>query len=117
MDGQRNKLQEDARLRILHLLQENRELSQLDPAKAVGSSVSRIHDMHNTLIETGLVKLENFTTAEEKRRYAHSGDSQSSMMLATATLRCWPWRAGEVSRLKRPGNYSSPRRCAGAAVA
>jgi EPS-associated MarR family transcriptional regulator len=71
MAGQRSKLQEDTRFRILRLLQENPELSQRDLAKAVGSSVGGIHYILNALIETGLVKLGNFTAAEDKRRYAY----------------------------------------------
>ena len=70
MARQRTKLEEEARFRILSLLQENSELSQRDLAKAVGSSVDGIHYILSALIETGLVKLENFTAAEDKRRYA-----------------------------------------------
>ena len=87
MAGQRTKLQEDARFRILRLLQENPELSQRDLAKAVGSSVGGIHHILNALIETGLVKLENFTAAADKRRYAYILTPKGIAEKATITKR------------------------------
>jgi len=67
----RAKLQEDTHFRVLRLLQGNSELSQRELAKAVGVSVGGMHYVLNALIEKGLVKLENFTAAEDKRRYAY----------------------------------------------
>jgi EPS-associated MarR family transcriptional regulator len=66
-DGQR----EDAHFRILRLLHENPEMSQRDLARAVGVSTGGIHYVLSALIEKGLIKLWNFTAAEEKRRYAY----------------------------------------------
>lgn len=71
MTGKRTKLQEDTHFRVLRLLQENPELSQRELAEAVGVSVGGIHYVLNALIEKGLVKLGNFTAAEDKRRYAY----------------------------------------------
>jgi EPS-associated MarR family transcriptional regulator len=71
MTSKRSKLQEDTRFRVLRLLQQNPEMSQRDLAKAVGVSVGGIHYLLNALIEKGLVKLGNFTAAEDKRRYAY----------------------------------------------
>ena len=56
---------------MLRLLQENPEMSQRELAVAVGVSVGGIHYVLNALIEKGLVKLGNFTAAEDKRRYAY----------------------------------------------
>ena len=71
MTSQRTKLQEDTHFRVLRLLQENPEMSQRELAEAVGVSVGGIHYVLNALIEKGLVKLGNFTAAEDKRRYAY----------------------------------------------
>lgn len=71
MTSKRTKLQEDTHFRVLRLLQENPEMSQRDLAKAVGVSVGGIHYVLNALIDKGLVKLGNFTAAEDKRRYAY----------------------------------------------
>ena len=71
MSSKRTKLQEDTHFRVLRLLQENPEMSQRELAAAVGVSVGGIHYVLNALIEKGLVKLGNFTAAEDKRRYAY----------------------------------------------
>lgn len=71
MTSKRTKLQEDTHFRVLRLLQENPEMSQRELAEAVGVSVGGIHYVLNALIEKGLVKLGNFTAAEDKRRYAY----------------------------------------------
>ena len=45
-------------------------MSQRGLAEALGSSIGGTHYVLNALIEKGLVKLGNFTAAEDKRRYA-----------------------------------------------
>lgn len=69
--SKRAKLQEDTHFRVLRLLQENPEMSQRELAAAVGVSVGGIHYVLSALIDKGLVKLGNFTAAEDKRRYAY----------------------------------------------
>ncbi|WP_050766246.1 MarR family EPS-associated transcriptional regulator [Sulfitobacter sp. NAS-14.1] len=64
-------LQEDTHFRVLRFLQENPEISQRELAEAVGVSVGGIHYVLNALIDRGLVKLGNFTAAQDKRRYAY----------------------------------------------
>lgn len=71
MTSMRSKLQEDTHFRVLRILQENPEMSQRELAAAVGVSVGGIHYVLNALIDKGLVKLGNFTAAEDKRRYAY----------------------------------------------
>jgi EPS-associated MarR family transcriptional regulator len=71
MSSNRRKIQEDTHFRVLRLLQENPEMSQRDLAAAVGVSVGGMHYVLNALIDKGLVKLGNFTAAEDKRRYAY----------------------------------------------
>lgn len=46
-------------------------MSQRELASTVGVSVGGMHYVLNALIEKGLVKLGNFTAAEDKRRYAY----------------------------------------------
>lgn len=71
MASKRSKLQEDTHFRVLRLLQDNPEMSQRELADAVGVSVGGMHYVLNALIKKGLVKLGNFTAAEDKRRYAY----------------------------------------------
>ncbi len=68
MGSKRSKFEEDRRFRVLRLLQENPEMSQRELAKAVGVISGSIH---YALIDKGLVKLGNFTAAEDNRRYAY----------------------------------------------
>lgn len=71
MTTQRDKLREDVKFRILRLLHDNPELSQRDLAKAVGVSTGGIHYVLTALAEKGMLKLSNFTAADDKRRYAY----------------------------------------------
>lgn len=71
MTSKRTKLQEDTHFRVLRLLQDNPEMSQRELAEAVGVSVGGIHYVLTALIDKGMVKLSNFTAAEDKRRYAY----------------------------------------------
>lgn len=71
MTSKRTKLQEDTHFRVLRLLQKNPEMSQRELAEAVGVSVGGMHYVLNALIDKGLVKLGNFSAAEDKRRYAY----------------------------------------------
>ena len=71
MAGQRSKVQEDVRFRVLRLLHENPELSQRDLAEAVGISNGSAHYLLRVLLDTGLIKIGNFTTVQDKRRYAY----------------------------------------------
>lgn len=71
MAGQRSRVQEDVRIRVLRLLHENPELSQRDLANAVGISNGSAHYILNALLDKGLIKLENLTAAQDKRRYPY----------------------------------------------
>ena len=71
MTTRRERKREDAHFRILRLLHENPEMSQRDLARAVGVSTGGIHYVLSALVEKGLIKLGNFTAAEDKRRYAY----------------------------------------------
>ena len=71
MTARRDKVREDAQVRILRLLQENPEMSQRELAKAVGISTGSIHYVLTGLLDKGLIKLGNFSAAEDKRRYAY----------------------------------------------
>lgn len=67
----RSAQREDARYRVLKLLAENPEMSQRELADAVGVSVGSVNFLLRALVEKGLVKLGNFSTASDKRRYAY----------------------------------------------
>lgn len=100
MTSKRTKLQEDTHFRVLRLLQENPEMSQRDLAEAVGVSVGGIHYVLNALIDKGLVKLGNFTAAEDKRRYAYILTAKGISEKAAITRRFLARKIEEYEALK-----------------
>lgn len=100
MTSKRTKLQEDTHFRVLRLLQENPEMSQRELAEAVGVSVGGIHYVLTALIDKGLVKLGNFTAAEDKRRYAYFLTAKGLSEKATITGRFLARKMEEYETLK-----------------
>ena len=100
MTSKRTKLQEDTRFRVLRLLQENPEMSQRELAAEVGVSVGGMHYVLNALIEKGLVKLGNFTAAEDKRRYAYILTPRGIAEKAAVTKRFLERKIEEYDALK-----------------
>jgi EPS-associated MarR family transcriptional regulator len=100
MTTNRHKLREDAQFRILRLLQDNPEMSQRDLAKAVGVSTGGIHYVLSALLEKGLIKLGNFTAAEDKRRYAYVLTRKGIAARADLTKRFLARKMAEYDLLK-----------------
>lgn len=100
MAGQRSKAQEDVRFRVMRLLQENPEMSQRDIAAAVGISVGGVHYCLNALIDKGLVKLGNFSAAQDKRRYAYILTPKGLSEKAALTSRFLKRKMEEYEALK-----------------
>ena len=100
MTSKRTKLQEDTHFRVLRLLQENPEMSQRELATAVGVSVGGMHYVINALIEKGLVKLGNFTAAEDKRRYAYILTRKGLAEKATLTQKLLARKIEEYQALR-----------------
>ena len=100
MTSKRTKLQEDTHFRVLRLLQENPEMSQRELAEAVGVSVGGMHYVLNALIDKGLVKLGNFTAAEDKRRYAYILTAKGISEKAAITRRFLARKKEEYEALK-----------------
>lgn len=100
MTTQRDKLREDVQFRILRLLQDNPEMSQRDLAKAVGISTGGIHYVLTALLDKGLLKLGNFTAAEDKRRYAYVLTRKGIAAKADLTKRFLVRKMAEYELLK-----------------
>ena len=101
MVGQRSAAQEDLRFRVLRLLQENPEMSQRDIAAAVGISVGGVHYCLNALVEKGMVKLGNFSAANDKRRYAYILTPKGLTEKAALTSRFLKRKMEEYEALKK----------------
>lgn len=100
MTTQRDKLREDVKFRILRLLKDNPEMSQRELAKEVGVSTGGIHYVLNALLDKGLVKLGNFTAAEDKRRYAYILTPKGLSEKAALTQRFLARKRAEYVALK-----------------
>jgi EPS-associated MarR family transcriptional regulator len=100
MAGQRSQMQEDVRFRVLRHLQENPEISQRELANAIGISVGGAHFALKALVEKGLVKLGNFSAAEDKRRYAYILTPKGISKKAALTSRFLKRKLAEYEALK-----------------
>ncbi|OOY22026.1 MarR family EPS-associated transcriptional regulator [Thioclava sp. DLFJ5-1] len=100
MAGQRSKVQEDIRFRILRLLEENPEMSQRELADAVGVSTGSANYLLKALVEKGFVKLGNFKAAEDKRRYAYLLTPKGVAEKAAITQRFLARKMAEFEALK-----------------
>ncbi|HEY8608880.1 MAG TPA: MarR family EPS-associated transcriptional regulator [Noviherbaspirillum sp.] len=63
--------QEDIRFRLLRMLQENPNLSQRDLAEALGVSLGKANYCLQSLLEKGLIKIQNFKSSKRKLAYAY----------------------------------------------
>ena len=100
MTTQRDKLREDVQFRILRLLQDNPEMSQRELAKEVGVSTGGIHYVLSALLDKGLLKLGNFTSAKDKRRYAYVLTPNGLSEKAALTQRFLTRKRAEYAALK-----------------
>ncbi|MCF6273984.1 MAG: MarR family EPS-associated transcriptional regulator [Rhodobacteraceae bacterium] len=62
---------EDARFRVLRLLQKSPASSQRDIAKNLGLSLGGVNYCLNALVEKGHIKMRNFQESNDKRKYAY----------------------------------------------
>ena len=67
----REKIQDEARFKILRLLHENPELTQRELGERVGISLGAVNYSLRALIERGLVKAGNFSRNPNKLGYAY----------------------------------------------
>ena len=72
MADTRQTRREEARFRILRLLEENPQMSQRELAAAAGVGLGSVNYCLAALVERGLVKLSNFSQSSDKRRYSYN---------------------------------------------
>jgi len=100
MDTRHIKVREDVHFRILRLLQENPEMSQRELARTVGVSTGGVHYVLSAFLEKGLIKLGNFTAAEDKRRYAYTLTPTGLAAKASLTRKFLVRKMAEYEALK-----------------
>jgi len=62
---------EDARFRVLRLLEDNPEITQREISDTLGLSLGGVNYCLKGLMEKGLVKVQNFRTSRNKLAYAY----------------------------------------------
>ena len=71
MASRREQHQEDVRLRVMRLIDENSKMSSRQIADKVGIANGSAYYVLTALIEKGFVKLENFKNSQRKGLYGH----------------------------------------------
>lgn len=71
MTSRQARLQEDTYFRIMHILQEDPDLTQRELAERLGISVGGLNYCLKALIEKGLVKMNSFASAKNKFGYIY----------------------------------------------
>ena len=71
MASHRADHQEDVRLRVMRLIDENSKMSSREIADKVGIANGSAYYVLTALIEKGFVKLENFKNSQRKGQYGH----------------------------------------------
>ena len=71
MASRREQHQEDVRLRVMRLIDENSKMSSRQIADKVGIANGSAYYVLTALIEKGFVKLENFKKSQRKDQYAY----------------------------------------------
>lgn len=101
MNRRSGKLNEDARFRVLRLLEANPNISQRELAEGVGISVGSAHYIMKALAERGLVKFGNFSASRDKRRYAYILTPKGMAEKAAITGRFLSRKLEEYEALRR----------------
>lgn len=65
------RLQQDTHFRVLHILQDNPDLTQRELADRLGVSVGALNYCLKALIEKGWVKMQNFNGSKNKFGYVY----------------------------------------------
>ena len=71
MASRREQHQDDVRLRVMRLIDENSEMSSRQIADKVGIANGSAYYVLTALVKKGFVKLENFKNSQRKGRYAY----------------------------------------------
>ena len=88
-------------MKALRILEKHPELTQRQLAKALGISLGKTHFILNSLIDVGLVKVDNFTRSDNKLGYAYLLTPQGIVEKAKVTKRFLARKQREYKALER----------------
>ena len=93
-------LSDENTLQALKILEKNPELTQRELAAKLGVSLGKTHYILKSLIDIGLVKLDNFQRSNNKWGYAYLLTPKGIIEKAAITVRFLVRKEGEFERLK-----------------
>ena len=88
-------------MKALRVLEKHPELSQRQLAKALGVSLGKTHYILNSLIDVGLVKVDNFKRSDNKLGYAYLLTPRGFVEKAKVTKRFLSLKRREYRELER----------------
>jgi EPS-associated MarR family transcriptional regulator len=88
-------------MKALRVLEKNPELSQRQLAKALGVSLGKTHYILNSLIDVGLVKVDNFKRSDNKLGYTYLLTPRGFVEKAKVTKSFLSRKQREFKELKR----------------
>lgn len=91
---------EDARFRVLPLIEADGDLTQCQIAEALGLSLGAVNYCLKGLIEKGAIKANNFRASNAKWRYAYVLTPKGFADRAVLTARHLQWRTSEYEALR-----------------
>jgi len=94
-------LSDEYRYKILRLLEEDPEMSQRDLARALGVSLGKVNYCLQALIDTGLIKANNFKNSHNKQAYMYLLTRRGITEKARVTLRFLQHKINEYESLQR----------------
>ena len=71
MDSRRNDYHEDARFRVLNMINENPQMTTREIAQKIGISNGSAYYLLTSLIDKGFIKLLNFSQNKQKLKYSY----------------------------------------------
>ena len=94
-------LSDEYRYKILRLLEADPEMSQRDLARALGVSLGKVNYCLQALIDTGLVKANNFKNSHHKQAYMYLLTRRGITEKSLATARFLQHKMNEYENLQR----------------
>jgi EPS-associated MarR family transcriptional regulator len=94
-------LTDEYRAKILKILAEDPQISQRDLARALGVSLGKANFCLRALMQTGLIKANNFKNNRNKKAYMYYLTPQGMTEKARATVRFFNRKVSEYEALRR----------------
>ena len=92
---------DEIQLSVLRLLEQNPQLTQRQLSAELGGSLGKTHYIVKSLIDVGLIKLDNFQRSNNKLGYAYLLTPKGIAEKASITVRFLARKQDEYKRLER----------------